>query len=149
MKKTGLVLLMLLMISTTLFAQPGKYRERIKALKIAYITEKLNLSSKQAEQFWPVYNEYEAEMWKTRKGFIDKYRSDNPGSDPKSAHQYIEANLDFQEKIIDLKKKYKDKFLEVISAQQVAELYEAEHGFKQMLLRELKERRNERGRGVR
>jgi hypothetical protein len=35
------------------------HREKIKALKVAYITEELNMNTKMAQKFWPIYNRYE------------------------------------------------------------------------------------------
>jgi len=34
--------------------------EKIKTLKVAYFTEHLNLSSQEAEKFWPIYNAHES-----------------------------------------------------------------------------------------
>ena len=34
-------------------------REKFNSMKIAYFTEELELTSAEAEKFWPVYNEYE------------------------------------------------------------------------------------------
>lgn len=143
MSKTGIFLLTLLVAFTTATAQPkhGKNHDRIKALKIAFITEKLDLNSSQAEKFWPVYNRYEREKWELRKSFINKYKTDNPASTPMAAHEYIEANLEYQEQELDIKKKYKDELLKAITAEQLAELYKAERGFKQLLLKELGDRR--------
>jgi hypothetical protein len=40
-------------------AQKRKERkEKIKLLKISYLTEQLDLTSSEAEKFWPVYNTY-------------------------------------------------------------------------------------------
>ena len=39
-------------------------REKIKALKVAYLTEQLNLTSSEAEKFWPIYNRFEKERYK-------------------------------------------------------------------------------------
>jgi len=36
-----------------------KNKEKIKALKIAYFTDNLNLTEKEAQQFWPIYNSYD------------------------------------------------------------------------------------------
>ena len=38
--------------------QDPKAQERINNLRIAYLTEKLGLTSEQAEKFWPVYREF-------------------------------------------------------------------------------------------
>lgn len=151
MRKTGLLLMTFLIACTTVWAQPGtpEQRERIKALKIAYITEKVELSTEQAEKFWPVYNQFEKEMHNLHRGFMDKYRDENPASDERRAHEYIDANLDFQEQALELKKKYKDEFLKMISAEQLAELYMAERGFKEMLLKELRRRQDGPPRGRR
>lgn len=144
MRTIGLLILTVLFTLSAARAQPDnpKHRDRIKALKIAYITEHVNLSAEQAERFWPVYNRFESEMHNLHRGFMEKYRSDNPNTDRRTAHEYIDANLDFQEQALELKKKYKDEFLKVISAQQVADLYRAERGFKEMLLKELRRRQD-------
>ena len=63
--KTLTILLFILSFSLTTIAQPN--RDKIKTLKIAYITEKLNLSEKEAQQFWPIYNNFEEENSKIRK----------------------------------------------------------------------------------
>ena len=64
MKKTTLLLIFLFCIGfTTINAQKqekkGGRNTRIKALKIAFLTDKLDLTSKEAEKFWPVYNLYD------------------------------------------------------------------------------------------
>ncbi|MEB8347550.1 hypothetical protein OO010_15985, partial [Flavobacteriaceae bacterium KMM 6898] len=55
-------LVLLLLITVVSFAQDRPDREKIKALKVAFITERLDLSSKEAQLFWPIYNEHEANM---------------------------------------------------------------------------------------
>ena len=53
----NIILLLLLVSSFQIsLAQQGQHRERIKALKTAHITNELNLTSDEAEKFWPVYN---------------------------------------------------------------------------------------------
>ncbi len=53
---------LLLFITVASFAQDRPDREKIKALKVAFITERLDLSSKEAQLFWPIYNEHESNM---------------------------------------------------------------------------------------
>lgn len=55
-------LALLLFFSLVTFAQDKPNREKIKALKVAFITERLNLSSKEAQLFWPIYNDHETTM---------------------------------------------------------------------------------------
>ena len=64
MKKT--LVIIALIFSVTLFAQrPGK--EKIKAFKTAFITEKLDLSQTEAQKFWPIYNEFEKKLENLRQ----------------------------------------------------------------------------------
>lgn len=62
--KTRITLLLVLLIPLAGMAQGHKhnYREALRAKKVAYITDHLDLSVKDAQQFWPVYNEYEKKM---------------------------------------------------------------------------------------
>lgn len=140
MKLTRSLLLFILavLISTTAFAQ-SKKGERIHALKVSFITNKLKLSSAQAEQFWPIYNKYEQDVRTTRKEYLALGKSRNKRMTDAEARQYVENNLDFQEAVIDLKRRYKGQFLKIISAQQVADLYTAEREFKQMLIQRLRD----------
>jgi hypothetical protein len=141
-RRSLLLTVLILLVSTICFAQQGK-AARVHALKVSYITDKLNLSSAQAERFWPVYNRYEDELRDLRQKFRRETGGKNKAKSPEEAHRMIEDNLDFQEDVIALKRRYKDEFLRVISAQQLADLYTAEREFKQMLIKRL-EGRNKR-----
>ena len=57
---------MLMAFSTFANEKPdGKFDfEKFKAEKIAYITNALSLTPKEAEVFWPVYNEFEGKKWR-------------------------------------------------------------------------------------
>ena len=46
--------------------------EKIKALKIAFITEELNLTSNEAEKFWPVYNKYDEILHRLER--VERYK---------------------------------------------------------------------------
>ena len=54
-----------------------------------------------------------------------------------AARQAVDDNLDYQQAIIDLKRKYNDRFLNIISPRQLADLYIAEREFRQILLKRL------------
>lgn len=129
-------------------AQPGQRAERIHAVKVGYITDRLHLTSTQAAAFWPVYGEYETELREARKAFRQKYKAGSTETDAE-AGQFIEDNLDFQEQALAINRKYKDRLLKVISAQQLATLYEAERDFKNLLLQRLQEGRRGGGGGRR
>lgn len=140
--KRLLLILLIIAGATAGFAQPQKDRfERIHAAKVSYITDRLNLSSDQAARFWPVYNQYEDAIRSLRKSYFDKYgQGQGKNLNDAESRKYIDDNLNFQEAQLNLKRKYKDEFLKVLTPQQLAQLYQAERDFKGLLLQQLKEK---------
>ena len=134
MKKTSIVLSFLL-IGSMVFGQVGKRREaleeRIKSLKIAFVTEKLALTPDESEKFWPVYNQMEAE----RASLMAEKKSDF-GDDitDKEAQLYITRHFDIREKEIQLERRYIDKLKTLLPDRKVAKLLWAEKQFRQEVM---------------
>ncbi|HMS97477.1 MAG TPA: hypothetical protein PKA12_01980 [Saprospiraceae bacterium] len=134
MKKTSIVLSFLL-IGSMVFGQVGKRREaleeRIKSLKIAFVTEKLALTPDESEKFWPVYNQMEAE----RASLMAEKKSDF-GDDitDKEAQLYITRHFDIREKEIQLERRYIDKFKTLLPDRKVAKLLWVEKQFRQEVM---------------
>jgi len=144
--KQLLFAILIVLCATTSFAQkPGM--ERILAAKAAYVTDKIHLNKDQYATFLPLYDSYEREIWSTRKAFKQKYKSGTT-DDHGSCMQFVDDNIDFQQQVLDIKKKYKDQFLKLISAQQLADLYVAEREFNQLLLKRMKERHEKHNEGA-
>ena len=128
-------------VATVAYAQRGQGLERIHAAKMAYITDRLHLTQQESGGFIPLYNEYEREIKDTRQSFMKKYKGTNPAAaDDATARQFVDDNLDYQQDVIAIKRKYNDRFLRIITPQQLADLYKAEREFKQMLMQRLKDR---------
>ncbi len=121
---------------------PERAMERIHAAKMVYITDRLKLTSAQSMDFLPIYKDYEQDKRECRKKYLQKYKGmEMEDADDATSKQYIDDNLDYQQEIIQLKRKYNERFLKIISPQQLADLNEAERDFKQLLMQRLKERR--------
>lgn len=138
--------LSLLLLFSCFFSEPafaqrggGLNGERVHAIKVSYITDRIHLTSQQASRFWPVYDNYEADMRAMKQDFRRKHRGNSDG--PEESRQFVEDDLDRQEQAIAIKRRYKDQFLRIISTQQLADLYVAEHEFRKLLLQQLKNRR--------
>src|SRR4051812_2313664 len=131
MKKIILIIVMALGISAVSLAQDDNDAgqksngSRIEALKIAYLTKKLNLSTDEAQKFWPIYNEYMGEIRKTR---ID-------------ARQNQEGEIPTEEKLLNIRKKYNGEFNKALSSEKVNTFFKAEKEFGTVLQKELLERR--------
>lgn len=137
----------LILLAGSVYAQQGRPMQRIHAAKMAYISDRLRLTESQSAQFLPVYREYEEELRGIRRPYKEKYKlqAAEEGSGAQ-AWQYLEDDLDYQQDVIALKRKYNDRFLKVLSAQQVADMYVAEREFKRVLMKRLEERRGGAGR---
>ena len=138
--KRILGLLFLLTIGFHTYAQDSQQSGRIRALRVSYLTNKLNLNANQSAQFWPIYNRYSDERRELRAAYKKNYKgTQGRNMDKVEAYQYVENNIEYQEKELALKKKYKDELLRVISPQQLATLYQAERDFKAILIKRLQE----------
>lgn len=140
-RKYFIAILLLLTSFTAVFAQDeanGKKWEKIRAIKVGFITDRLHMNSEQSGKFWPVYDAYQEERRTVRRATMDKYQSAHPGSTRDQARAVLEGDLDYQAKELELKRKYKDRLLQVISAQQLNQLYEAEREFRKLLVEQLK-----------
>ena len=145
MKKLFGILFIVLTTTSAGWAQPGMPRERmerIHAAKMAYITDRLRLSSEQSGNFIPLYNEYERELRGIRQSFFKKYKGTKPDeADDATSRQFVDDDLDYQQQVIELKRRYNDRFLKVISPQQLSDLYKAEREFRQILMKRLEQRK--------
>ncbi len=134
-----------LTISTMAWAQPPdqgpgpKQSEKIKAMKVEFITSKLELTPTEAEKFWPVYNEFIDKIHALEKNRRKTMRM-NEGEELSDAqvNTLINLNFDTDQSIIDLKREYDVKFKKILSIQKVGKLYAAEDQFRRELLRKMK-----------
>ncbi|MDG1477886.1 MAG: hypothetical protein P8Q14_12120 [Vicingaceae bacterium] len=140
------LLIVAVLLSTIAFGQKhpqkGKRptKEKIKAMKISYITSQLDLTSAEAQQFWPIYNEFETKMeefHKARRADRKKHKTEAELSD-KELEKLVDNHLTMEQQELDTKKAYHTKFKKLLPIQKVAKLYKAEHSFKKDLLRKMR-----------
>jgi hypothetical protein len=121
-----------------LYAQGGKLAEKVEkvqAAKVAYITSKLNLSTEQSQNFWPVFNEYESARRKIRFQVKGLQREGKHGQlNEEQMKASVRKRFALRQEELDLEKQYAEKFMKILSAAQVAELYESEKEFTRLLL---------------
>lgn len=147
MKKFVYVTLFMALFSNPLWAQRGRgdqKREKVDALKIGFITKKLDLSEEEAQKFWPVYNKYHDELEKTRLS-LKALHMENVGKidklTPTEAEKVLQEMHQIKNKEIEINQQYSLEFKKVLPVQKVVKLYVAEHEFKRELLRQLKAER--------
>ena len=62
----NLIFTLILLTSFSIFSQESK-SDKVEAMKVGFITNKLELTAKEAQTFWPLYNEYNSKLEKLRK----------------------------------------------------------------------------------
>ena len=147
MKK--IILILFLLVSVVSFAQRNsEMRERIKAQKVAFITEKLNLTTKESQDFWPIYNRFEATNDKIRSEDLREVKMkmrNNPEMSDAEADKLLEQLINAEDKMYKAKIKLLTDLQGVISSKKIIRLKRAEDEFNRKLLERLKEMRQKRG----
>ena len=138
------VMTVFLLVSAISFAQNPRGRERIKSLKVAFITERLDLTSEEAQVFWPLYNEHEENIEAIKRRERTEIRSQLQDFDSLSeaeADRLLGKMIDLETEKHRLNAAYIKRMSEVISPRKTFMLIRAEEDFKKRLLKEIQKRR--------
>lgn len=131
----------------TMMAQTNDRLERIKAFKVAFITEKLDLTTKEAQGFWPIYNKYSDDSDKIRQNQREEYRQNVKRGEKlddladEVSEKFVASFLSAEEAQLQLKKKLVKDLKSIISSKKIWRLIRAEDEFKQKMIEEYKKRR--------
>lgn len=141
------LMIILFLATLGMNAQDRKFEE-IKAHKTAFITEQVNLTSTQAEKFWPIYNKHEQQVMALRKTQLEGLKTlKDKNMDGLSDKKAKEVLVKYAEIRGELTKKMEQliSLLEgVITPQQTIKLLMAEEGFKKKLLKRFRGRNQKR-----
>lgn len=140
--KKWITTLVALGIFALFLPQQSHAQDRIRALKVAFITDKLKLTPEESEKFWPVYNQYEAEHKRIRQ----KYRPDddlNTLSD-QEVERAVLNRFEMEEELIKLKRDYFQRMKAFMAVRKIALLQRSEQEFNKELLRRIQEARGKK-----
>ncbi|MGB1089482.1 MAG: hypothetical protein ACPGYN_01940 [Schleiferiaceae bacterium] len=141
------ILTLLMLVSMVAVAQPegrpGDFeekREKIEAIKVAFITEQIDLSVEESQSFWPVYNEMSNKEHALRKAQRDAFGGlkDYENASDKEVEKAIMELADLSVEIEELRKSYLPKFIDIIGAKKTAKLMKAEKEFGKRLMERMK-----------
>ena len=134
--------LLLLPVISPMFAQEVDERnEKMQALKVAFITEKINLNSKEAQVFWPVYNECQDKKDKInaqRRSTREYYRQNEASLSDKEIEEILNKLVGFEQQEINLFVEYNNKYKQLLPVKKVMDLYIAENQFKAWIINKLR-----------
>lgn len=125
-------------------------KEKIEAIKVAYLTEELELTVAESQAFWPVYNELrekEHALREQQRTGLKQLSGDEPSE--KEVEKMLYSFADTHIAIEELRKSYLDDFIDVIGAKKTAKLMRAEKDFGRKMIERMrgKDRPRDRGHG--
>ncbi|MEN3324378.1 sensor of ECF-type sigma factor [Mariniflexile soesokkakense] len=131
----------LVILSFSLITVAQSNRDKIKTLKIAYITEKLNLSEKEAQKFWPIYNAFEDENSRLRTEAYEARKKINFETITEDdAKQILKESRLNDNKKQAIENEFINNLTKVISAKKIILLHKIEDDFKRKMFDEYKKR---------
>jgi hypothetical protein len=140
--------ILFLLISFTFYAQGERMkekREQIKAMKVAFLSTELNLTSNEAEKFWPIYNTYDDKQFELRhkklKGSFRKMDDDELDKlSEKEATVLLNQIESNEEELFLLRKKLISNLKDVLPAIKIIKLKKAEENFNRKLLQQYRDK---------
>ena len=143
MKKVISVLCALVVLSMVAFAQGPQgprrggdngWRERVRAEKVAFLTEEIDLTESEAQVFWPIYNEIQKAQRDgfdaVQKAYAAMAKGVQEKKSGKEMEKLVKAYIDAKEQNEGIETKYLNKLLKVLPAEKVARYYVAEEKFR-------------------
>lgn len=131
-----------ILISFSANAQHNKKRGKIKALKVSFITEKLNLSEKEAQEFWPIYNAYENKMHEFRyiglRSLRKEIKENSESMSEDRANELLNKFIEIEDSTHKERTQLITKLKGVISAKKIIRLKATEEDFKRKILDQYK-----------
>jgi hypothetical protein len=146
MKLNNILIVLLLFLSAHAIAQPGgeRARERIKTLQVAYFTEQLDLTSEEAQEFWPIYNELAEERQNSerqKRQLIRNIDTDFDNLTEQEAKKHISTLQSIEVMQANLDATYSSQIVDIIGAKRYLLLKKAEQDFKKKMLEEFQKRK--------
>ncbi len=133
----NLFIFTLCMLPMMLFAQPDKNildmsKEEFIAERKRQVDEKMNLTPKEEEKFWPLYDEFQVERQKIDDRLFElvaEYAKYYENVTDEKAEQLLEDSLEIEEERIQLKRSFIKKFEGTLPVHKIATYIQIENKF--------------------
>jgi Spy/CpxP family protein refolding chaperone len=102
-------------------------RKDVRSQKKQIIAENMDLSDAEAEKFWPVYDQYAAELsriYDTKLALLKDYAQNYTSMTGEQAENYIRKRAEVEQSIMQLRLKYIPTFRKVLSGRETALFYQ-------------------------
>jgi len=122
-------------LSYTSFAQRGTRkidREKLEAARVAFISTRLDLSTEQAQVFWPIFNEFDDQRRETLRE-LSRLSHDTESLSEEDAKNRVERRFNLQALLIEQEKEFVQKAADVLSYKQILLLNDINRDFTRSL----------------
>ncbi|MSQ78559.1 MAG: hypothetical protein EXR21_02630 [Flavobacteriaceae bacterium] len=117
--------------------QPGPTAiNRIEALRVGFISEKLQLTSEEAKLFWPIYNQYRREQDDLKRKYKNAEEINMEAMTDAESEKMLTDMMTLRQMQVDLMKKYTSEFKKSVNTRKILLLFKAEEDFKKVLLKQ-------------
>jgi len=143
MKKIPLILILALLTIMVGKAQ-NTTREKLEAYRVGFFTKKMNLTSEEAEKFWPAFNDYQKKKNELQRERIVLVRNFNQNESALSDKELTEIGDNLIKTFSrenELAQAFHKRLRELLSPDKVIRYYQADNQWKAQLLNELQENR--------
>lgn len=146
MKKT-LLSFLLITCAILSFGQSQEEKDKVEQLRIAFLTEDLDLSVAESQQFWPIYNEYKGASAKTEAEIKilhkEMKKSENPSES--KVQDAINSMADAKASQVNSERNYLSQSLIVLGPDKTLKLIKSEKEFRRRILKNLREKGGNQG----
>jgi hypothetical protein len=144
MKSTHFLLATLLLLQGFAQAQaqggprgPGWDEERIESLRVAFLTQELDLSPDEAASFWPLYRQYQEK----RQALQPQWAAEDLKSlSDEALVARVQQQFDAMDQVSRLNREYLKTFSTVLPERKAALVFALEHGFRARIMEAMRER---------
>lgn len=148
MKLSRILPILVLFTTFNFYAQGERMKEKIeqiRAMKAAFLTTELDLTSSEAEKFWPVYNAFEDKQFELRHqkmgAFIKKIKDGSVNQmSEKEANTFLNQMESNDEELFMLRKKLTASLRSILPAAKIIKLKKSEEDFNRKLLHQYRDR---------
>lgn len=143
MKQSILALLVFLGVLNIINAQDFE-NEKIQEMRVKFYNEQLQFTDAEKQSFWPLFEQFK----KDEKNLKNQFKPDQRFElmSDAQAEEFILKSLDHEENLIELKRQYVKKMMQVIPVRKVAMVHRTERQFKRMILEDVKKKRQQSNR---
>ena len=124
--------------------------EKMRAQRIAFLTDFLDLSIDEAQKFWPIYNQQQKATELLRKKKVElhiKLHEKSGDMSDQELETISDQMITFEKEFIDIKLEFHEKYKQTLPIKKLIKFYQAEDKFKLELLKQIRDKKTRQRRG--